>query len=286
MWVRLFSLARRRSRIWRPGGYGRTNLTTKVLALDFDGVISESGPEVFLVALRTFTGLSPDSHLRETLAACESSVDALRASTVYREFVEMMPLGNRAEDFGVELAALAEGVRIRDQSEYDAFFARQSSRFLNEFHAAFYQERRRFQQSDPERWESLAAPYPAFMTALHELSGRVELTIATAKDAASVDRLLKRYGVDSLFPSSRIFDKETGRDKCAHLDAIRLCCGVAFEEICFVDDKVNHLINVAGLGVECVLAEWGYNGPREIKLADERGFTICTLDRAVDTLLG
>lgn len=271
-----------RSAIWLERG--DPSLITKVLALDFDGVISDSAPEVFLVALRAYEALHPGAPYRALLRECGPGIEAILGSPVYRQFVEMMPLGNRAEDFGVELAALAEGRVLRDQAEYDVYFARQSPGFLEDFHQLFYRERRDFQQAEPERWDDLVRPYPGFMAALHELSGRLDLTIATAKDRTSVDRCLKRYGVESLFPKDRIFDKETGRDKRRHLEAIAGRCGVAFEEIRFVDDKVNHLINVAGLGVDCVLAGWGYNGPRERKLATLQGFTVCALDQAVAIL--
>ena len=49
-------------------------------------------------------------------------------------------------------------------------------------------------------------------------------------------------------------------------------------EITFVDDKVNHLDAVAPLGVRCALAAWGYNGPREHRLARSHGHLLCTLD--------
>ena len=46
----------------------------------------------------------------------------------------------------------------------------------------------------------------------------------------------------------------------------------------FVDDKANHLEDVATLGVRCCLAAWGYNGPREHALARSRGHLVCSLD--------
>ncbi len=43
---------------------------------------------------------------------------------LYAPFRECMPLGNRAEDFGVVLAALEAGVSLPDQAAYDAFRSR------------------------------------------------------------------------------------------------------------------------------------------------------------------
>ena len=45
----------------------------------------------------------------------------------------------------------------------------------------------------------------------------------------------------------------------------------------FIDDKVNHLEDVASLGVRCALAAWGYNGPREHERARACGFDVCSL---------
>ena len=79
------------------------------------------------------------------------------------------------------------------------------------------------------------------------------------------------------FPDDRIFDKEVGVRKRAHLERIREKFGCAFEQLRFVDDKLNHLEDVASLGVECVLASWGYNGPREEAGARAAGFEVATL---------
>jgi hypothetical protein len=62
--------------------------------------------------------------------------------------------------------------------------------------------------------------------------------------------------------------------------------GVPFEDITFVDDKLNHLIRVAPLGVRPVLAGWGHNTEREHSQARSRGFAIATLEDAEVILLG
>jgi phosphoglycolate phosphatase-like HAD superfamily hydrolase len=83
-----------------------------------------------------------------------------------------------------------------------------------------------------------------------------------------------------------VLDKETGVHKDAHLKELHKTVGVAYEEMVFVDDKVNHLDRAAGLGVRCALAAWGYNGEREVELARERGYRVCTLENAEEQLFG
>ena len=254
----------------------------RALALDFDGVISQSAREAFVVALRVHTALHPDS----PLADLEPDPEQPDAAALYAGFLELMPLGNRAEDFGVALEALAEGVELRDQEAYDAFRGRRDPEALGRFHARFYAERRAWQERDPEGWRELLAPYPEVVGWLRRHAAGVELAIATSKDAGSVHALLGDYGIADLFPAERVLDKETGVSKRAHLTRLLGDLGVAPAELTFVDDKVNHLLDVAPLGVRCALAGWGYNGAREWTEARRAGFRVCTLEEGEAQLFG
>lgn len=235
----------------------------KLLALDFDGVISDSAPEAFRVALWTYRALRPASSLSEA---------------AYGPFLEMMPLGNRAEDYAVELAAIEAGREIPDQAAYDAFKAALDGAWLRAFHKRFYKVRAAFAQADPAGWRALMRPYTPFLQVLRARAGQVELAIATSKDRASVRRLLEAYGIADLFGEGRVLDKETGVTKEAHLAHLQRELGVPYPEMTFLEDKVNHLERAAPLGVRCALAAWGYNGPREHRLARARGFLVCTLE--------
>ena len=256
----------------------------KALVLDFDGVVADSAPEAFVVALRTHCALSPGSRLCEVLARLDPRRP--RQDPLYRAFVELMPLGNRAEDYEVALVAIEAGVALRDQEAYDAFKAERDPGHLRAFHKRFYPMRAEWERADRAGWLALLTPYPAFLEVLRRRAGQVELAIATAKDRHSVRELLVHYGVDHLFAPGRVLDKETGVSKRAHLAHLRRDLGVAFEEITFLEDKVNHLESVAPLGVRCALAAWGYNGLREHARARELGYLVCTLDDVEARLFG
>jgi len=236
----------------------------QVLSLDFDGVVADSARECFTVACRAWRALRP-----EPLAG-----DAAH----YRDFLALMPLGNRAEDFGVALAAIAADVALEDQAAYDAFFAAQDPGWLRAFHARFYVERRALEQADPRAWRAMVAPYAPLLAILRRRAGACRYAIATAKDRASVLGLLDAYGVADLFEPELVLDKDTGVSKVEHHRRLAERTGVAFEETTFVDDKVNHLDAVGALGVRCVLAAWGYNGPREWRLARAHGHRVGTLE--------
>ena len=256
----------------------------RALVLDFDGVIFNSAPEAYLVARRTYAELGPARPGRGRLPApgggFRASREDILADPVYRSFLELMPLGNRAEDYAVMLSILERGVRVDDQERYDDERARVSTGFLESFHVRFYEVRTRFQQEHPQRWRALQGPYPEVVTLLRRRSSDAALAIATAKDRHSVRLLLEEHGLGDLFPDERLMDKETGRTKAAHLRHLQGELGIPFPEITFVDDKVNHLDAVASLGVRCALSSWGYNGARERELAQRRGYVVCTLESA------
>ncbi|HEX5066528.1 MAG TPA: hypothetical protein VFY49_10455 [Myxococcota bacterium] len=262
----------------------------RVLALDFDGVISESAPEAFVISLRTFAALRPRSPLAAEAAKLDGRAApdpaAVRASPLYAPFVEAMPLGNRAEDYAVILRALEAGTPLPDQASYDRLRGAQDEAWLERFHARFYAERDALSESDPDGWRALLPAYAGFLAVLRRRADDAALAIATAKDARSVAALLARYGVADLFRAGLVLDKETGTSKTAHLEALHARTGVPYPEITFVDDKVNHLDRVAPLGVRCALAAWGYNGPRERALAREHGHLVCRLEDVEQKLYG
>lgn len=239
----------------------------KALVLDFDGVIAQSAPESYRVALRAYLELDPESPLVKR-----------DPQELYREFVELMPLGNRAEDFGVALRALEVGAKITDQASYDVFYSAQDPTWRSEFHRLFYRVRAAFAAADPVGWRALLPPYGGFLEVLRRHAGEVQFAIASAKDRASVRALLASYGVQDLFPPELILDKEAGVHKTSHLEHLHRLLDLPYPHFTFVDDKVNHLDAVSRLGVRCALAAWGYNGPRERALARTHGHLVCRLD--------
>jgi phosphoglycolate phosphatase-like HAD superfamily hydrolase len=260
----------------------------KLLALDFDGVISDSAVECFWVALRTYVELQPETPLIDAFQRLGSDGTCCRGQIendpLYRRFLTLMPLGNRSEDFAVILALLEQGTRIDSQADYDRELTGQSEEFLTAFHRRFYEIRYALVERDRDHWLGLMGPYPPFTDLLRARAGEVAFAVATAKDRRSVLLLLDSYGLGALFPPERVLDKETGVSKRSHIESLQRRTRVPASEITFVDDKVSHLDRVAPLGARCALATWGYNSAREHVLAEERGYLLCTLENAAALL--
>ncbi len=250
----------------------------RLLALDFDGVIADSAAEAFVVALRTYRVVFGER--------CGFGSEAEHDAQLFARFVEGMPLGNRAEDYAVCLSAIDGGIPIADQAAYDAFYASQGAASLRAFHRRFYKERAAWAAADPTGWLACMPPYAGIPELLRRCRDNVQLAIATAKDRRSVAQLLAHYGIGELFPEPWVLDKEVGVRKRSHLEWLAREAGLPFAELTFVDDKLNHLEDVAELGVRCVLAAWGYNGAREHEAARARGLEVCTLAQFETRLFG
>jgi len=256
----------------------------RVLALDFDGVVCDSLREVFATALATYEQLEPASPVIGRLRARhgDGSWHALDLMNdpVMISFESMMPLGNRAEDFGVSLRAADSFLELTDQEAYDTFYATIEPDWRGSFPRAFYEQRASARESDLDGWIALHAPYAAFLELLRRRADDARLALATAKDRHSAALLLDHLGIEDLFSPELVLDKDTGVSKTAHLSAINERLDVPFTEITFLDDKVNHLLAVAPLGVRPVLAGWGFNTPREHEIARRHGFPVANFTDA------
>jgi phosphoglycolate phosphatase-like HAD superfamily hydrolase len=262
----------------------------KVLALDFDGVVCHSLREVLATALATYEAMTPGSPLIAGLRARHGdgrwhALD-LAGDPVTRTFESLLPLGNRAEDFGVSLLAADERIELTDQSAYDAFYGAVPGEWRETFHSTFYEQRGAAYATDPSGWLALHDGYPSFLGVLRRRAGDATYALATAKDRRSAERLLAHLGVADLFAPELVLDKESGVSKTSHLGALRHRLGVVFADVTFVDDKVNHLVAVAPLGVRPVLAGWGFNTPREHALARRLGIAVANTDDAEQVLFG
>lgn len=255
----------------------------EILALDFDGVIIDSVREAFTVALRTIVGRDPSSPLaNHPLVHVQNHLELFRFDDdpTFRTFLDLVPLGNRAEDYSVILNAIQDGIPVPDQSTYDRLYDRYNQAWLAEAHARYYVERARLRNEDFDAWRHLQKPYQPLIELLRRREGDRTLAIVTARDAESVELLVEAWGLGDLFSAELVFDKSYGVHKTGHLNALIKDLSVAAHEVIFVDDKLNHLQRVAPLGVRPVLAAWGYNTPREHLLAERMAIPVARLEDA------
>ena len=251
-----------------------------VFALDFDGVISDSLLEAYLITWRIAgrfdSRLAPDDGVLPTL----ENILSFRRENLehWNLFKALVPFCNRGEDYLLAHRLVLEKRRITTQEEFTSFAESRPGDQLDRFHEEFYLERYRLADEDRDRWLSLSTAYPGVAEALTVLSGKFTLAVATSKDRESVRRLLQNYGIAGIFEPEAVLDKSAGASKRAHLTALHELYRCPYHQITFIDDKVAHLTDCLSLGVRVYLAGWGYNGPAEHEQARRKNIPILELE--------
>ncbi len=254
----------------------------QIVVFDFDGVISNSIHESFMTALNAYIKFVPDHTLPLENPLESDTVFQFEKEhpEIFRQFFQLMPMGNRAEDYLLILLLIdrKENEKVTNQSEFEDFKKTLPIEIQEEFHRYFYQSRLSFRQQDPATWIEIHKPFPGIVDAVKSLSQRFFLAISTSKDLASVDILLQHYGLSRYFKPENILDKDFAKSKRLHITKFQKEHNIPFTNIHFIDDKVLHLVSVKDLGINCYLATWGFNTEREHKIAMKEGFTLLRLE--------
>jgi phosphoglycolate phosphatase-like HAD superfamily hydrolase len=247
-----------------------------VLALDFDGVLSESLLEAYLLTWNIAGRVDPALAWQLDEAPTIDTIHAFRDShrAHYDTLERIVPFGNRCEDYLVMQLAVERGHAIGCQEDFDSFKESVDRALQDRFHEQFYVLRYDLAQNQRDKWLALNAPYPGIIDALRSLAGRFELCIATSKDRETVFEMLQSWGLFGHFGQDRVLDKRAGASKRAHLAALRSLFGCGYQDMSFVDDKVSHLLDCRDLGVRLLLSGWGYNGELEHSQAAAAGIGI------------
>ncbi|MBW7995007.1 MAG: HAD hydrolase-like protein [Candidatus Glassbacteria bacterium] len=252
-----------------------------VLALDFDGVLSDSLLEAYLLTWNLAGRVDASLERQLDEAPAIDTIYEFREShrDHYNAVERIVPLSNRSEDYLVIQKAVEEGRSFSTQQEFDSFKQSVDRELQDLFHEEFYLLRYDLAENHREQWLALNAPYPGIESAVERLAENFRLSVATSKDRETVIDLLRAWGLFDHFTEDFVLDKCAGASKRAHLTVLREKFGCEFGRMTFIDDKVSHLIDCSGLGVRLLLAGWGYNGPREHELAAGKGFEILELQQ-------
>lgn len=256
-------------------------VSKKILALDFDGVICNSIHDSVMTALNTYLKCTAKHHLPlQKPLTPETVTDFENKNPEFmKQFSHLMPLGNFARDYYVIL-------KIIDKNQYDTICSQRDfnnfREFLNDqqmktYNNLFYEYRHSLQKNDPDAWADLLPAFPGIPQAVRKLSKNFLLTVATSKDVNSVNILLKKYGINDLFASDNILDKDFAKTKREHMIKFKRLHDLDFSDIHFIDDKISHLLEVKDLKVHTYLATWGFNTEREHKTAEENGIHLLKL---------
>ena len=244
----------------------------KLVAFDFDGVVTESIKEWYLLGLKAFNHMGGDLN---------------PSSQVEKNFRLARSFLMNAEDCYFVLKSIKEGsidFTTVTQKEFNRlaqpFFENEGKDFATRVCTL----RAELRENDRENWLNLFSVFPKMPTVLKRVMGQHEVVIATTRDRASVSAILENHEVS--IDGRKIFGREFSIVKREQMKFITREFGVSFNEIFFVDDILEHLKLVGALGVNVAIASWGYSNERQLAEACENGVPMLKTPADILTCLG
>ena len=110
---------------------------------------------------------------------------------------------------------------------------------------------------------------------LEQYSVKKKLFIITTKKILYVKKLLKSQNIPLL--DQNLYTATHKNSKRDIILSLLKQYEIPPEHFSFVDDQIDTLIKVKDTGINCILAEWGYNDSNQINLAKEKNIEIVNL---------
>jgi len=234
----------------------------KIVAVDFDGVISDSALKSLFVShnayckyfgskvKKSFGGeLFTFDNWKEIKKQYKKEMDYYHH---LRSYIEI------SGDFFAIIKIVEEQVQIKDQQEFIAYRSQLQfdSHFFREL---FFKEKEKWQKKSFRKWFFLSPVFKEVVKGIQRFTKEGQkVVIATSNLGEAIHRAFQPKYLGFKMDIEDIFDKNFGKHKAEHMQAIAKKYGAKLNEIYFVDDQLSYLKGTDTLGVQVFLAGWGY----------------------------
>ena len=237
-----------------------------LLALDFDGVIADSIKECLVIAHNAFTEFNNQGQKISLFDELnQKNVPELRK---LRNFIRF------SEDYVYIHLAIQQKAVIQDQKDFDSF-TEKNKNFRDTFLKLFLKERDYFSVTKLDLWIKLNPLYAGICDYLTSYTPKSDLFVITTKKISYVKKILSGNNIQ--LQENNLFQANSHRTKRVIISELLEKHQVSPDQFYFIDDQVDTLIKVVDTGVNCLLAEWGYNDPVQQQNARLAHIKIITL---------
>ncbi len=234
----------------------------KILAVDYDGVISDSALKSLFISRnayckyfglevkRNFGGeLFTFDNWEEMQKQYKKEMDDYHR---LRSYIEL------SSDFFAIIKVTEEQIQIKDQQEFIAY--RNQLQFdYHFFRELFFQEKEKGQKKNFKKWFFLSPVFKEIIKGIQRFTKEGQkVVIATSNLGQAIHRAFQPEYLGFKMDIEDIFDKNFGKHKAEHMQAIAKKYGAKLNEIYFIDDQLSYLKGTDVLGVHVFLAGWGY----------------------------
>jgi len=227
----------------------------KILAVDFDGVISDSALKSLFVSHNAYCKYF-GSEVKKNFGGELFTFDNWEG--IQKQYKKEMAYLELSGDFFVIIKIIEEQIQIKDQQEFIAY--RNQLQFDYQFfRELFSKEKEEWQKKSFRKWFFLSPVFKEVIKGIQRFTKEGQkVVIATSNLGEAIHRAFQPEYLGFKMDIEDIFDKNFGKHKAEHMQAIAKKYGAKLNEIYFIDDQLSYLIGTEVLGVHVFLAGWGY----------------------------
>ena len=250
----------------------------KILAVDFDGVISDSALKSLFVSHNAYCkyfGLKVQKSFGGELFTFENwekmKKEYKKEMDYYRCLRSYLELSG---DFFTIIKIIEEQIQIKDQQEFITY--RNQLQFDYQFFLElFFKEKEEWQKKSFRKWFFLSPVFQEVVKGIQRfIKEGQKVVIATSNLGEAIHRAFQPEYLGFEIDIEDIFDKNFGQHKAEHMQAIAKKYGVKLNKIYFIDDQLSYLKGTNALGVNVFLAGWGYCTERQKEEAIKEKITV------------
>ncbi len=234
----------------------------KILAVDFDGVLSDSALKSLFVSHNAYCkyfGSEVKKDFGGELFSCDNwegmKKQYKKEMDYYHRFRSYIELSG---DFFAIIKIMEERVWVEDQQEFITH--RNQLHFdYHFFRELFFEEKEKWQKKSFRKWFFLSPVFKEVVKGIQRFTKEGQkVVIATSNLGEAIHRAFQPEYIGFKMDIEDIFDKNFGKHKAEHMQAIAEKYGAKLNEIYFIDDQLSYLKGTDVLGVHAFLAGWGY----------------------------
>ncbi|MBD2520662.1 HAD family hydrolase [Nostoc sp. FACHB-973] len=235
----------------------------KTFALDFDGVIADGLNECILVTWNGYYGKSLDDFSLQGLANVPDWFIV--------RFTQCRNFAKHLRHFAV--AIFDRDTPIYTQEDYEQLYLSLDTSEVDNFTQKVNNYRANARTEKESLWLEMHTLYPNMQSFLERLE--VPLYIVSAKDSASIIKILARTGIN--VSPKRVFGEQ--RYKPVALQEIQQRENLHPAEIFFLDDNIMNVIEAKEETYSAYWASWGYRAEHHLELAHQHQVTSLSLEQ-------
>jgi len=246
----------------------------KYIGLDFDGVIVDSVNECLLVGQNSFL---------EYIDA-PNNIDSLN-EIPYNELIKLKysrKFIRSGEDYVFICMALNKNHDIKDQNSFDRFKQKHGN-LQPKFYELFYKERLSMFKKKRQLWIKLNPFYPGVINFCKSSLSMSNFFIISTKEKRYIIELLKDKQIE--INHNYVFQATNLKNKQSIINDLLKLHQIKPNEFIFVDDHIDTLKSVKYTGVQCFLANWGYNSFHQERVAIQNKIPVLSLSEFCKTNL-